>query len=394
MTRFKPLCNLFFFITLTFTKARYKLNSFNTERLTMNYSIDKNSELPAYIQLYRFFVEDIISGVYPYGSKLPSKRVIADETGVSVITADHAITLLGEEGYVQSRERSGVYVIYRGDDFLGNTEKKAVTSFEEIKDHNIGDFPFSVFAKTMRKVILDRGEDIMVKSPNPGLPELRNEICGYLARSRRISVNPGQIIIGSGAEYLYGLIAQFLGMGRIVALENPSYEKICDVYRAMGLECDMLTMEADGISTMELEKTKADVLHVTPFNSYPSGVTADISKKLEYLRWAKKHNGILIEDNYDSELTVSRKVEEPLFSMGREVNVIYLNTFSRTLAPSMRIGYMILPEALVNEFNEKLGFYSCTVPTFDQYVMAELLKSGDFERHINRVRRKKRSLIK
>ena len=360
----------------------------------MNYSIDKNSELPAYIQLYRFFVEDIISGVYLYGSKLPSKRVIADETGVSVITADHAITLLGEEGYVQSRERSGVYVIYRGDDFLGNTSRKVAAPVEELKDHNIGDFPFSVLAKTMRKVILDRGEDIMVKSPNPGLPELRNEICGYLARSRRISVNPGQIIVGSGAEYLYGLIAQFLGMGRTVALENPSYAKIRDVYRAMGIDCDMLTMEADGISTMELEKTKADVLHVTPFNSYPSGVTADISKKLEYLRWAKKRNGILIEDNYDSELTVSRKVEEPLFSMGREVNVIYLNTFSRTLAPSMRIGYMILPEALVNEFNEKLGFYSCTVPTFDQYVMAELLKSGDFERHINRVRRKKRSLIK
>ncbi len=360
----------------------------------MNYSIDKNSDLPAYIQLYHFFVEDIISGVYPYGSKLPSKRVIADETGVSVITADHAITLLGEEGYVQSRERSGVYVIYRGDDFLGNAEKKVVISYDEIKDHYVGDFPFSVFAKTMRKVILDMGEDIMVKSPNQGLPELRNEICRYLARSRRISVNPVQIVVGSGAEYLYGLIAQFLGMGRTVAIEYPSYNKICEVYKTMGLECDMLTMEADGISTEELEKTKADVLHVTPFNSYPSGVTADISKKLEYLRWAKKRGGILIEDNYDSELTVSRKVEEPLFSMDRDVDVIYLNTFSRTLAPSMRIGYMILPESLVDGFNEKLGFYSCTVPSFDQYVMAELLKSGDFERHINRVRRKKRSLLK
>ena len=360
----------------------------------MNYCIDKNSELPAYIQLYHFFVEDIISGVYPYGCKLPSKRVIADETGVSVITADHAITLLGEEGYVQSRERSGVYVIYRGDDFLGNAEKKTVTSFEEVKEHYVGDFPFSVFAKTMRKVILDRGEDIMVKSPNQGLSELRNEICRYLARSRRISVDPAQIIVGSGAEYLYGLIAQFLGMGRTVAIEYPSYTKIYDVYEAMGLECDMLTMDADGISTAELEKTKADVLHVTPFNSYPSGVTADISKKLEYLRWAKKRGGILIEDNYDSELTVSRKVEEPLFSMDSEVDVIYLNTFSRTLAPSMRIGYMILPEDLADGFNEKLGFYSCTVPSFDQYVMAELLKSGDFERHINRVRRKKRSLLK
>ena len=131
-------------------------------------------------------------------------------------------------------------------------------------------------------------------------------------------------------------------------------------------------------------------LYVTPFNSYPSGVTADISKKLEYIRWAKNRDGILIEDNYDSELTVSRKVETPLFSMDEEAKVIYLNSFSKTLAPSMRIGYMILPSTLVEDFNAKLGFYSCTVPIFDQYVLAELLKSGDFERHINRVRRNRR----
>ena len=119
-------------------------------------------------------------------------------------------------------------------------------------------------------------------------------------------------------------------------------------------------------------------------------MTATISKKHEYLRWAKRRDGVLIEDNYDSELTVSRKPEEPLFSMDRDVNVIYINTFSRTIASAIRVGYMILPEKMVDVFNEKLGFYSCPVPIFDQYVLAELLKSGDFERHINRVRRKRR----
>ena len=359
----------------------------------MNYRIEKNSGVPAYLQLYHFFVDDIVSGSYPYGSRLPSKRTIAAETGVSVITADHALTLLSEEGYVECRQRSGVFVIYRGEDFPGFSEKQEALSYEEEgKSHNTGDFPYSVLARTMRRVLLDYGERILVKSPNHGCPELRGEICRYLARSRGITVEASRVIIGSGAEYLYGLVAQLFGNGCKVALENPSYGKIRRVYEAMGLSCELLTMTPDGIASEELERTEAKVLHVTPFNSFPSGVTAGISKKLEYLRWAKKRGGILVEDNYDSELTVSRKAEDPLFSMDTEADVIYLNTFSRTLAPSVRAGYMLLPASLTELFHEKLGFYSCPVPTFDQYVLAELLKSGDLERHINRVRRRRREM--
>ena len=211
-----------------------------------------------------------------------------------------------------------------------------------------------------------------------------------MARSRGITICPEQVIVGSGSEYLYGLIAQLLGERSVFAIEDPSYKKIQAVYTSMGVKCDLLPMRSDGIDSASLEKTTAKVLHVTPYNSFPSGVTASISKKHEYLRWAKKKKAILIEDNYDSELTVSKKTEEPLFSMDPQVQVIYLNTFSRTLAPSMRIGYMLLPESLVGPFQEKLGFYSCTVPIFEQYVLAQLLESGDFERHLNRVRRKKR----
>jgi GntR family transcriptional regulator/MocR family aminotransferase len=376
---------------------------------------------PAYIQLYHGLVRDIVAGVYPYRSKLPSKRVLADKKDVSVITVDHALELLNEEGYVQSKERSGVYVIYKAEDFLKegweheSTGLKAETDYLEKANKGIdvadtswksekneegitapyrGGFPFSVLAKTMRRVILDYDEKILIKSPNHGCQELRNEICHYLARSRGIDIRPGQVIIGSGAEYLYGLIAQMLGPGSVVALEDPSYGKIRQVYEAMGHTCEMPPIRENGIATKDLEKTGAQILHVTPFNSYPSGVTVDISKKMEYLRWAKQKNRILVEDNYDSELTVSRKVEQPLFSMDDEAKVIYLNTFSRTLAPSMRIGYMILPRGMVKTFEEKLGFYSCPVPIFDQYVLAELLKSGDFERHINRVRRKRRGDLK
>nr|WP_297703843.1 PLP-dependent aminotransferase family protein [uncultured Butyrivibrio sp.] len=357
----------------------------------MNYAIDKEAAEPAYIQLYRLLVKDIVAGVYEYGTKLPSKRVIAAETGISVITVEHALTLLNDEGYVESRQRSGVVVAYRGEDFLGGKKKEKTMLLEKAETvSNTSEFPYSVLTKTMRRVMLDYGDKILVKSPNHGCTELRNELCLYLARSRGIDVNPSQVIVGSGAEYLYGMIVQLLGTDVEYALENPSYKKIYQVYNALGAHCDMLTMTEEGVSTRELERTKARILHVTPFNSYPSGVTASISKKLEYLRWAKQRDGVLIEDNYDSELTVSRKAEEPLFSMDTDAKVIYVNTFSRTIAPSMRVGYMILPESMVDLFNEKLGFYSCPVPIFDQYVLAQLLKSGDFERHINRVRRKKR----
>ncbi len=361
----------------------------------MNMILDKQGADPAYIQLYRHLVKDITEGVYPYGAKLPSKRVIAEDTGVSVITVEHALDLLTEEGYTRTVQRSGVFVDYRGEDFLGEKRKEenldlAEEGESESLSTDYGEFPFTVLAKVMRKTLLDQGENILVKSPNHGCAALRSEICKYLARSRGITISPSQVIVGSGAEYLYGLIAQLLGDEKVFAIEDPAYKKIRLVYEAMGITCEGLKMTKDGISTRALEKTKAKVLHVTPYHSYPSGVTAGISKKHEYLRWAKKRRGILIEDNYDSELTVSTKPEEPLFSMDEEGRVIYLNTFSRTLAPSMRIGYMILPKSLVKPFEEKLGFYSCTVPIFEQYVLAELLRNGDFERHIHRIRRKRR----
>lgn len=367
----------------------------------MEIYIDDKSDLPAYMQLYKKLVNDIVTDVYTYGSKLPSKRTVAADSGLSVITVEHAFSLLCEEGYVESRQRSGYFVIYRKDDFLNVAEEvshiykepdlegdeKGVDIRQSIADSTIS---YSLVSKTMRRVIADYGEKILVKSPNHGCNELRAEICAYLSRSRGIHVKPSQVIIGSGAEYLYGLLVQLLGTQNVYAIESPCYEKIEKVYKMMGVDLEKLKLSDDGIMSEELASSKAKYLHVTPFHSYPSGITASISKKHEYLRWAENRNGILIEDNYDSELTVSMKPEETLFSMSDNGKVVYINTFTKTIAPSVRLGYMILPEHMEQKFNEKLGFYSCTVPVFDQYVVAELIKNGDFERHINRVRRKKR----
>lgn len=367
----------------------------------MKYGIQETNDTFAYMQLYEQLRKDIVSGILAYGIKLPSKRMLAEETGVSVITAEHTYSILCDEGYIEARERSGYYVIYRESDFYSaeehmnefheepHSEPSRVREHERMKY----DFPFSVLAKVMRKVLSDYGDEILVKAPNKGCHELRSAITNYLIRSNGIVVVPEQIVIGAGAEYLYSLIVQLLEENPKIGLENPSYEKIRQVYEANHVICDMLEMGQNGIRTSELERTEATVLHVTPFNSFPSGVTADVSKRQEYLRWAEQRRGYIIEDNYASELTVSKKNEDTVFSLAKSENVIYLNTFSETIAPSMRIGYMVLPEHLAQKFDEKLGFYSCTVPVFEQFVLAELLNNGDFERHINRVRRTKRKVI-
>ena len=350
----------------------------------------RNSNLPAYIQVYQQLRGNIVKGIYPFGTKLPSKRTLCTDFGLSVITIEHAISLLCEEGYTETKERSGCYVIFKQDDFqavlppVRNLKQNPQQIPKEDRFH------FSSLAKTMRKVILDYGERLLEKSPNKGCPELREAISTYLARSRGMMVKPDQIIIGSGAEYLYGLIAQLIGKGSSIAIENPSYDQIEKVYRSFGLPCEKLTLNPDGIDSRELSQCKANILHTTPFHSYPSGISIGSSKKYEYLRWAEKENRIIVEDNYDSELTVSSKAEDSLFSMSKDENVIYLNTFSRTIAPSIRVGYMVLPEKLMKAYDVKLGFYSCTVPVYDQYVIAELLLSGSYERHINRVRRARR----
>ena len=354
----------------------------------MLYKIEKEKG-KAYLQLYNFLREDIVKGAYSYGSKLPSKRIIAADTGVSVVTVQHAYDILCDEGYVESRERSGYFVIYRDKDFfaLGTQQSTVLPS---VNLDSLGEFPFSLWAKTLRRVLSNYGERILAKAPNSGCLELRRALASYLLRSRGINVTSEQIIIGSGAEYLYGMIIQLLGRNNLVAIEDPSYATIRKVYEANGCVVEPLAMGSSGIRTKELQQSKAKILHVTPYNSYPTGITASASKRREYVQWAEKREGYIIEDDYASEFTVSTKMEDTLYSLEPDGRVIYVNSFSKTMTPSFRVGYMLLPEKLLELFKERLGFYSCTVPVLEQYALAEFINSGDFERHINRVRRKLR----
>ncbi len=346
-----------------------------------------------YLTIYESIRNDILNGVYPYMSKLPSKRVTADTFGSSLVTVEHAYELLMEEDYIRARERSGYFVSYVEGNLLKSSKinrNKSFSSGIASDDSDEYKFSFSIYAKTVRRILTDYGEDALVKSPPMGLTLLKDAISDYLLRSRHIKAAPDQIIVGSGSEYLYGLIVQTFGREIIYGIENPSYEKIEMVYSAAGAKCDMLTLLNDGIRSEDLNRTKAKVLHITPYRSYPSGITATAAKKREYLRWAAEKNGVIVEDDFESEFSPSRKIEETLYAIDKNENVIYVNTFTKTVSSSMRVAYMVVPERLVSLFEEKVGFYSCTVPTLDQIVLAELLRNGDFERHVNRVRRMRR----
>ena len=360
----------------------------------MKYTIDK-SKHPAYLQIYEQIRTDIVGGVFKYNDKLPSKRILSEELGVSTVTVEHAYALLCDEGYARAEERSGYYTAFRmSDGFAGFMPEKehevSIINSEIKRAQDCPAFSISVLSKTMRKVLTDYGERILIKSPNSGCIEFRDALKYYLARNRGIIAETEQIIVGSGAEYLYSMIISLLGRDKTYAIEHPSYEKIEQVYRASGVIYELLPLSDDGIESSALSKTNADILHTTPYRSFPSGVTASATKRHEYLRWADKKSRYIVESDYDSEFSVSSKPTETLFSLSKNDNVIYLNTFSKTISPSFRVGYMVLPKSLVSLFNEKLGFYSCTVPTFEQLVLTELLNSGSFERYINKVRRFKR----
>ena len=356
----------------------------------MKYTIDKKQR-PVYLQIYRQIRQDIIDGIYPVGTKLPSIRLLCDELDVSTVTVNHAYGLLCDEGYAEGRERSGFVAIFRKDDsFAAAAEAATVKLPMEHSKRDYPDFPFSVLSRTMRGILTDYGEDILERSPGAGCLQLREAIRKYLARNRGIGVSAEQIVIGSGSEYLYSLIIELLGKQRIFGIEAPSYKKIEQVYRAAEVRYEHLPLSHDGIDGAALQRTGASVLHTTPYRSFPTGITASASKRHEYIRWAQRGERYIIEDDFESEFSISTKSEETLFSLSEQDNVIYLNTFSKTISPSLRVGYMVLPARLAREFAVRLGFYSCTVPTFEQLVIAELINSGDFERHINRVRRSMR----
>lgn len=354
------------------------------------------TRLKKYIAVYEKFKKEITDQAYKAGSKLPSKRTAAANLNVSVITIEQAYDLLASEGYIEGRERSGYFVIYGGGLYGGVNNVKNDTKREPLLPaKNVFSqedfFPYTVYASAVRRILGEKADKIEEKSPNGGLFELRQAIADYLRRNRGISVNKERIIVGAGSEYLYGTIADTLE-GYRFAVENPCYDKIEKVYSLRKIAYEKLSLTESGISAESLAASKANVLHITPFQSYPTRVTVPISKKMEYLRFAVERHGFVIEDDYASEFSTTAKLDDTLFALDENDCVIYLNSFSQTIFPSLRAAYAVLPEKLLSVYEKKAGFYSCPVPALEQYFIAEILNDGSFERHVNKVRRKKRAL--
>ena len=343
----------------------------------IRFTLDKNGG-SAYRQLYAQLKDAIAAGIWLPGSKLPSKRALAADLGVSVITVEHALALLADEGLVEPRERSGVFVLPQG----GTAPPRRAALEEMSLPTSVpADFPFGALARIMRRTLADKGERILAKSPPLGTLEL--------ARSRALDVDEGQILIGSGAEALYSLVVQLLGRETVFALEDPCWEKIRRAYEANGARWVALPMDSGGIRQSALDGCRAGALHVTPYRSYPSGITASAASRAAYAAWAEEHGAWVIEDDYDAELAVPRGRIETVAALLPE-RTLYLSTFSKTVAPSFRTGYLVLPEKLMEKYRAELGFYSCSVPVYDQYVLAEFIDSGELERSLSRRKKKKK----
>lgn len=347
-------------------------------------------DIPAYEAIYRAVKEQIVSGAYLSGDRLPSKRTLSEKWGVSVITAEHAYELLIREGYAESRERCGYFVTYLPGEFFVSAEVTERPPINRTQTAAPSDgISFDIIQKKVRRILSEYGQVLTEKTPSEGSEVLRRAISDYLLRSRGMIAPYDRIMIGSGAEYLYGVLVKVLGRDRIFAIEDPSYEQIASVYLGEGVTIRRLPLGQDGISSSALISTDADVLHVTPYRSYPTGVTASASKRHEYARFAMG-GGIVIEDDFESEFSLSGRARDTLYSEDTSGRVIYVNTFSRTVGSGIRVGYCVLPECLMESYRNNAGYLSCTVPTLEQYLLARLIDDGDLERHINRVRRQLR----
>ncbi len=359
-------------------------------------ALDKNAAEPLYEQLYEEIKSDILSGKMSEGEKLPSKRALSEQLQISVITVENAYSQLIAEGYVRAAERSGYFVQYSGGAVALPSIAIPGETAEETDDSApapSGQFPFSVWTRLMRSVILEKGTALLRPVPCGGAEELRRAISGYLYRARGFYQPPERIITGAGTEYLYNLLIQLLGRDKRYGIENPGYEKLPKIYALNDVAFEYVSLDKSGMIVDELYKKRVEAAHISPAHHYPTGIVMPISRRREIMRWAEEDGRrFIIEDDYDSELRWSGKPLPTMFGTDTTGRIIYMNTFSQTIAPSVRISYMCLSEELYGLWREKLGFYACSVPAFEQYTLARFISEGYFERHINRSKKRFRRI--
>lgn len=365
----------------------------------LTYSFTDIGSDSLYLHLYKCIKNDIVKGVLAPDTKLPSKRSFAKNLGVSVITVENAYAQLIAEGYIYSVSKKGFFIsdiknipcrtiVQKKEDSVQiySETKKYLADFTS-NQTNIQNFPFSIWAKLIREVLNESQQELVTNPPCGGILDLRNAIADYLKDFRNLTVSPEQIIIGAGTEYLYSLIIQLLGFDKKYAIEDPGYQKIARIYKKHKVTCSHIPMDLSGICINELEAAKTDIIHITPSHHFPTGLVMPIGRRYELLGWASKSDTrYIIEDDYDSEFRMTGQPIPALQNIDMQEKVIYINTFTKTLASTVRISYMVLPPHLLKRYYSEMSFYSCTVSNFEQYTLSRFIEEGYFEKHINRMR--------
>ena len=374
----------------------------------LTYDLSRRGTLPIYEFLYHCIKEDICSGKICAGEKLPSKRMLAQHLQISVITVENAYSQLLLEGYIYSVEKRGYFA---STELASPANADTPTApplvqppgqpahYIDLNNNTPSPemFPFSVWSKLMRRILSENSTHLLEKTPCGGALPLRQAICHHLLHFSGMEVTHEQIIVGAGTEYLYVLLLQLLGTEKIYGLEDPGYRKISHVYENGGAACVFLPLDDKGLSASALEESTVDVLHISPTHHFPTGITMPVTRRRQLLQWAtRKNNRYIIEDDYDSEFRFTGMPIPTLQSIDDAERVIYMNTFSKTMAPGIRISYMVLPPHLAKKYYEEFQFYTCPVSSFEQYALAEFIQTGVFEKHLNRMRiyyRKQRKLV-
>lgn len=352
--------------------------------------------------LYTSIKEQILEGVLQADQKLPSKRSLAEHLGVSVITVQNAYGQLISDGYIYSVEKKGFFVtgllLNKKTDFEGvesdqfeepEKEPKDVEWFTDFRSNSTSyeKFPFSLWSHTLRQVLNSGDEKLLQRVGAKGVASLRKAISCYLKEFRNMKVSPERIIIGAGTESLYAMVVQLLGQDKLIGVENPGYKKVSAVFKLNGAATVAVQTDGQGLNVEALEKSGAQIVHVSPSHHFPTGIVMPVRRRQELMSWVQKQEDrFIIEDDYDSEFRFNGKPLAALFSSEGSDSVIYINTFTKTLSPSFRISYMVLPEKLLPVFEERFSFYSCPVSSFEQYTLAEFIQQGHLGKHIIRMK--------
>ena len=367
--------------------------------------LKKTSSSPLYKQLYDYISGEIKSGRLKKNEKLPSKKAIASHLHISQNTVETAYSMLVQEGYINSRPRSGYFVLGVSGLILPpsvkyeaapqNTETRYRYDFGT-NAVDIESFPFKTWAKLNREVVYQSPE-LLLTGDGRGDLAIRESLAKYLHEFRGVSCSPSQIVIGAGIEYLLTLICSLLDEDASFAVEDPGYPKSASVFKNSRRDIKYIPLDREGLDPVMLRESGAKAAYITPSHQFPTGIVMPIGRRAEMLRWAGEETGrYIIEDDYNSEFNfLGRPIPsiQGIDSLGR---VIYMSTFSRILAPSIRIAYMVLPAELLLRFNSRFGRYSSTVSRFDQHTLCRFIDGGHLSRHLNRVKniyRKRRDAL-